>query len=61
MSENPTRLEKNETGGLTLIPGDDEVGEKVRYMSEEEVAHTIAEMLVALKRAQIRVIPGGKE
>jgi len=61
MSEKPTRIEVDAETGLTLVPGDDELGDKIRQMSEEQVQQTLSEMLVALKRAQFRVLPGGKE
>lgn len=61
MSENPTRIEVDAEKGLTLVPGDDELGVKIRQMSEDQVQQTLSEMLVALKRAQFRVLPGGKE
>ena len=61
MSENQTRIEVDAENGLTLGPGDDELGDQIRQMSEEQVQQTMEHMLVALKRAQFRVIPGGKE
>ena len=61
MSENQTRIEVDAENGLTLVPGDDELGDQIRQMSEEQVQQTMEHMLVALKRAQFRVIPGGKE
>ena len=61
MSENPTRIEQDGEGALTLVPGDDELGDQIRQMSEEQVQQTMEHMLVALRRAQFRVIPGGKE
>ena len=61
MSENQTRIEVDAENGLTLVPGDDELGDQIRQMSEEQVQQTLSEMLVALKRAQFRVIPGGAQ
>jgi hypothetical protein len=61
MSENQTRIEVDEENGLTLVPGDDELGDKIRQMSEEQVQQTMEHMLVALRRAQFRVIPGGAQ
>ena len=59
MSENPTRIEVDAENGITLVPGDDELGDKIRQMSEEQVQQTMSEMLVALRRSQFRVIKGG--
>ena len=61
MSENQTRIEVDAENGLTLVPGDDELGDQIRQMSEEQVQQTMEHMLVALRRAQFHVIPGGKE
>ena len=61
MSENQTRIEVDAENGLTLVPGDDELGDQIRQMSEEQVQQTLSEMLVAIKRAQFRVIPGGAQ
>lgn len=61
MSENPTRIEVDAESGLTLVPGDDELGDKIRQMSEEQVQQAMEHMMVALRRAQFRVIVGGKE
>ena len=61
MSETQTRIEVDAENGLTLVPGDDELGDQIRQMSEEQVQQTMEHMLVALRRAQFRVIPGGKE
>ena len=61
MSENQTRIEVDAENGFTLVPGDDELGDQIRQMSEEQVQQTMEHMLVALRRAQFRVIPGGKE
>jgi thymidylate kinase len=61
MSENQTRIEVDAENGLTLVPGDDELGDQIRQMSEEQVQQTMEHMLVALRRAQFLVIPGGKE
>ena len=61
MSENPTRIEQDGEGALTLVPGDDDLGDKIRQMSEEQVQQTMEHMMVALRRASFRVIPGGKE
>ena len=61
MSENPTRIEVDAENGFTLVPGDDELGDQIRQMSEEQVHQTLSEMLVAIKRSRFRVIPGGKE
>jgi len=61
MSENQTRIEVDAEGGLTLVPGDDELGDQIRQMSEEQVQQTMEHMLVALRRAQFRVIPGGAQ
>ena len=61
MSENPTRIEQDGEGALTLVPGDDELGDKIRQMSEEQVQQTMEHMMVALRRAQFRVIPGGAQ
>ena len=61
MSENQTRIEVDAENGLTLVPGDDELGDQIRQMSEEQVQQTMEHMLVAFRRAQFRVIPGGKE
>lgn len=58
-AENPTRIEQDADGGLTLVPGDDELGDKIRQMSEEQVQQTLACMMVELRRAQFRVIKGG--
>lgn len=61
MSENPTRIEVDAESGITLVPGDDELGDKIRQMSEEQVQQAMEHMMVALRRAQFRVIVGGKE
>jgi thymidylate kinase len=61
MSENQTRIEVDAENGLTLVPGDDELGDKIRQMSEEQVQQTMETMLVALRRAQFRVISGGAQ
>ena len=61
MSENQTRIEVDAESGLTLVPGDDELGDKIRQMSEEQVQQTMEHMMVALRRAQFRVIPGGAQ
>jgi hypothetical protein len=58
-AENPTRIEQDADGGLTLVPGDDELGDKIRQMSEEQVQQTMVRMMVELRRAQFRVIKGG--
>ena len=59
MSENQTRIEVDAENGITLVPGDDELGDKIRQMSEEQIQQTMSEMLVALRRSQFRVIKGG--
>lgn len=61
MSENQTRIEVDAENGLTLVPGDDELGDQIRQMSEEQVQQTMEHMMVALRRAQFRVIPGGAQ
>lgn len=61
MSENPTRIEQDGEGALTLVPGDDELGDKIRQMSEEQVQQAMEHMMVALRRASFRVIPGGAQ
>ena len=61
MSENQTRIEVDAENGLTLVRGDDELGDQIRQMSEEQVQQTMEHMLVALRRAQFRVIPGGAQ
>ena len=61
MSENPPRIEQDGEGALTLVPGDDELGDQIRQMSEEQVQQTMEHMMVALRRAQFRVIPGGAQ
>jgi hypothetical protein len=54
-----TRIEVDAENGITLVPGDDELGDKIRQMSEEQMQQTVSEMLVALRRSQFRVIKGG--
>jgi len=61
MSENPTRIEQDGEGALTLVPGDDELGDQIRQMSEEQVQQAMEHMMVALRRASFRVIPGGAQ
>lgn len=61
MSENQTRIEVDAENGLTLVPGDDELGDQIRQMSEEQVQQTMEHMMVALRRASFRVIPGGAQ
>lgn len=61
MSENQTRIEVDAENGLTLVPGDDELGDKIRQMSEEQVQQAMEHMMVALRRASFRVIPGGAQ
>ena len=41
MSENQTRLEQDSEGAFTLVPGDDELGDRIRQMSEEQVREVL--------------------
>jgi len=59
--ENATRLEQDSEGAFTLVPGEDALGDQIRQMSEEQVQQVMEHMLVALRRASFRVIPGGAE
>lgn len=61
MSENQTRIEQDGEGTITLVPGDDELGDKIRQMSEEQVQQAMEHMMVAIRRASFRVIPGGAQ
>lgn len=61
MSSNPTRIEADEKGSLSLIPGDDAMGDLVRDMSENEIEEILRKMLINIKRSQFRVIEGGEE
>jgi hypothetical protein len=56
--DNPTRIEVID-GQPRLVPGDDDLGSRIREMSEEEIGRTLSEMLVALRRGQFRLIKGG--
>jgi hypothetical protein len=57
---NPTRIEVID-GQPRLVPGDDDLGSRILAMSEEELARTLSEMLVALRRGQFRLIKGGAQ
>lgn len=61
MSSNPTRVEADEKGSLSLIPGDDAMGDLIRDMSENEIEEILRKMLINIKRSQFRVIEGGEE
>jgi len=61
MSSNPTRVESDEKGSLSLIPGDDAMGDLIRDMSENEIEEILRKMLINIKRSQFRVIEGGEE
>lgn len=61
MSSNPSRVEADEKGSLSLIPGDDAMGDLIRDMSENEIEEILRKMLINIKRSQFRVIEGGEE
>lgn len=61
MSSNPTRIEADEKGILSLMPGDDAIGDLIRDMSENEIEEILRKMLINIKRSQFRVIEGGEE
>lgn len=61
MSSNPTRIEADDKGSLSLIPGDDAMGDLIRDMSENEIEEILRKMLINIKRSQFRVIEGGEE
>lgn len=61
MSSNPTRIEADDKGSLSLTPGDDAMGDLIRDMSENEIEEILRKMLINIKRSQFRVIEGGEE
>lgn len=57
MSYNPTRMELDPEGHLSLIAGDDELGDSIRLMSEEELSKAIVEMVALMRRSEFRIVP----